>query len=63
MFTVVARLTDGAEIEVDTFASVEEARGAAKLLSRQIGAAAPGEWPHFGGRYVRPDLIVSVDLI
>jgi hypothetical protein len=60
---VVARLSDGAEIEVGVFASHEEASGAAKLLSRQIGTAAPGEWPHLGGRFVRPDLIVSVDLV
>jgi type IV pilus assembly protein PilB len=59
---VVARLSDGGEIEVGVFASHEEAGGAAKLLSRQIGTAAPGEWPHLGGRFVRPDLIVSVDL-
>jgi hypothetical protein len=60
---VVARLSDGGEIEVGVFASHEEARGAAKLLSRQIGTAAPGEWPQLGGRFVRPDLIVSVDLV
>jgi Type II secretion system (T2SS), protein E, N-terminal domain len=60
---VVVRLSDGGEVEVGFFASVEEANGAAKLLARQIGAAAPGEWPHLGGRFVRPDLIVSVDVL
>jgi hypothetical protein len=60
---VVVRLADGGEIEVDAFSSLEEAKGAAKLLSRQIGTAAPGEWPHVGGRFVRPDLIISVDVV
>jgi hypothetical protein len=59
---VVATLADGSEIEVDVFPSPQEAKDAAKLLARQIGAAAPGEWPELGGRFVRPDLIVSVDL-
>lgn len=59
---VVVRLSDGDEIEAGSFASRDEAKAAAKLLTREIAVAEPGEWPELGGRFIRPELIVSVDV-
>jgi hypothetical protein len=59
---LVVRLSDGSDIDLGSFSTSEEAKGAAKLLSRQIASAAPGDWPELGGRFVRPELIVSIDV-
>ncbi len=58
---VVVRLTDGDRVEAGVFADEEEARRSAEQL---IGALADGaNWPLVGGRYLRPDAVVSVDLV
>jgi hypothetical protein len=61
---VVLRLSEGDHLEVGTFGSGEEARDFAKEVVRQI-AATEGEsaWPFFAGRFLRPETIVSVDVI
>jgi hypothetical protein len=61
---VVLRLSEGEQLEIGTFGSKEEAQGFAQEVVRQI-AAAEGEatWPFFAGRFLRPETIVSVDLI
>jgi hypothetical protein len=61
---VVLRLNEGEQLEIGTFASTEEAQGFAQEVVRQI-AAAEGEatWPFFAGRFLRPETIVSVDVI
>jgi hypothetical protein len=61
---VVLRLSEGEQLEIGTFGSTEEAQGFAQEVVRQI-AAAEGEatWPFFGGRFLRPETIVSVDVI
>jgi hypothetical protein len=61
---VVLRLSEGEQLEIGTFASTEEAQGFAQEVVRQI-AAAEGEatWPFFAGRFLRPETIVSVDVI
>jgi MshEN domain len=61
---VVLRLSEGEQLEIGTFGSTEEAQGFAQEVVRQI-AAAEGEatWPFFAGRFLRPETIVSVDLI
>jgi hypothetical protein len=61
---VVLRLNEGEQLEIGTFASSEEAQGFAQEVVRQI-AAAEGEatWPFFAGRFLRPETIVSVDVI
>jgi hypothetical protein len=29
----------------------------------QFSTAAEGQWPFYAGRFIRPDLIVSVDVV
>jgi len=61
---VVLRLSDGEHLEVGKFGSADEAQGFAQEVVRQI-AATEGEsaWPFFAGRFLRPETIVSVDVI
>jgi Type II secretion system (T2SS), protein E, N-terminal domain len=61
---VVLRLSDGEHLEVGTFGSPDEAQRFAQEVVRQI-AATEGEsaWPFFAGRFLRPETIVSVDVI
>jgi hypothetical protein len=61
---VVLRLSEGEQLEIGSFGSTEEAQGFAQEVVRQI-AAAEGEvtWPFFAGRYLRPETIISVDVI
>jgi Type II secretion system (T2SS), protein E, N-terminal domain len=61
---VLLRLRDGEAVEVGTFNTAAEASVRAQEVVRQI-ATAEGDsgWPFFGERYLRPDAIVSVDLL
>jgi hypothetical protein len=59
---VVVRLADGEVVSAGTFPSRDAAKDAAKSLTRQIASSPAGEWPEIGGRFVRPELIVSVDI-
>jgi Type II secretion system (T2SS), protein E, N-terminal domain len=58
---VVLRLADGERIEVGAFVSDAEAMEGARAVVAQL--AADGGWPFFAGRFLRPDTIVSVDLV
>jgi hypothetical protein len=59
---VVVRLADGEVVSAGSFSSRDAAKDAAKSLTRQIASSPAGEWPEIGGRFVRPELIVSVDI-
>jgi hypothetical protein len=61
---VVLRLQDGETLNVGAFADPAEASRWAQEIVRQI-ASAEGQsmWPFFANRYLRPDTIVSVDLV
>jgi hypothetical protein len=61
---VVMRLRDGEVLEIGTFSEAAEASSRAQQVVAQI-TAAEGEatWPFFADRYLRPDTIVSVDLL
>ena len=60
---IVVRLADGEVVSAGSFPSRDVAKDAAKILTRQIASSPAGEWPEIGGRFVRPDLIVSVDVV
>jgi len=49
-------------VSAGRFSSREAAKDAAKSLTREIASSPAGEWPEIGGRFVRPELIVSVDI-
>ena len=61
---VVLRLRDGETLQVGTFNSAAEASAWAQDVVRQIASAeGQSSWPFFADRYLRPDTIVSVDLV
>ena len=60
-WTVVLRLADDERVEVGSFAGEAEAVDGARTVVRQIGSE--GSWPFFAGRFIRPEAIVSVDLV
>jgi hypothetical protein len=44
-----------------THAGAEEAKSAAQALVAQLSSER-AEWPFVGGRFVRPDAVLSVDV-
>jgi hypothetical protein len=61
---VVLRLGDGESLHVGTFSSDLEASTWAQEIVRQISSAeGQSTWPFFANRYLRPDTILSVDLV
>jgi len=61
---VLLRLQDGDALEIGAFHTWAEAAARAQEAVRQI-AAAEGEaaWPFFAERYLRPQAIISVELV
>ena len=58
---IVVRLVDGERVDAGVFADEREASRAAEQL---IAALVDGpSWPLVGGRYLRPEAVVSVDLV
>jgi hypothetical protein len=57
---VLARLANGERIDVGRFDDFDAAKTRAHELMAELRHA--DEWPFLGGRYVRPDAIVSVDI-
>lgn len=61
---VILRLTQEDHVEIGGFASKEEAESYARTVVGRIGRAEEqAEWPVFEGRFVRPQTIVSVDVV
>ena len=61
-FKVVVRLVDGNGVEVGDFRDFGTAMEGAQEVIEQF-TNANGSWPFYAGRFIRPDLIVSVDLV
>jgi Type II secretion system (T2SS), protein E, N-terminal domain len=61
-FRVSIRLTSGEKLTVADCADIGEAKGYAKALTKQLGAADSDDWPFVNGRFLKPDTIVSVDV-
>jgi hypothetical protein len=62
-YTLSVRLTNGERIEVGAYGSLEAAKQQAKALMAQVAAADAGDWPFVSGRFIKPDTIVSVDIL
>ena len=61
---VLLRLREGDILQVGTFRTAAEASARAQEVVREIAAAeGASTWPFFAERYLRPDAIVSVDLL
>jgi hypothetical protein len=63
-FRVVVRLKDGeGAVEVGSFGDFGTAMEGAQEVIEQFSTATDGQWPFYAGRFIRPDLIVSVDVV
>jgi hypothetical protein len=61
-YRVVVRLNDGGGIDVGEFKDFGTAMEGAQEVIEQF-TTANGSWPFYAGRFIRPDLIVSVDVV
>ncbi len=62
-FRVVVRLKDSEGVEVGSFRDFGTAMEGAQEVIEQFSTATDGRWPFYAGRFIRPDLIVSVDVV
>ena len=62
VFKGVVRLTEGDGVEVGEFPDFGTAMEGAQEVIEQF-ANANGSWPFYAGRFIRPDLIISVDVV
>jgi hypothetical protein len=61
-YALVLRLADGDRIPIGTFENVEEAQEKAAEVVKQFDEIKEGGWPFIGGRFLRPETIVSIDV-
>jgi hypothetical protein len=62
-FRVVVRLKESDGVEVGEFRDFGTAMEGAQEVIEQFSTATEGRWPFYAGRFIRPDLIVSVDVV
>jgi hypothetical protein len=62
-FSVVVRLRDGDGVEVGSFRDFGTAMECAQEVIEQFSTATEARWPFYAGRFIRPDLIISVDVV
>ena len=60
---MVVRLKEGDGVEVGSFRDFGTAMEGAQEVIEQFSTATDGQWPFYAGRFIRPDLIVSVDVV
>jgi hypothetical protein len=61
-YDVSLRLTDGERVPIGSFGDPQKAREYAREVVRHLSDDGEG-WPFFSGRFMRPDTIVSVDIV
>lgn len=59
---IVLRLTDGNILQAGTAPNLDAARSLAHSLIRELDHPS-GEWPRVGDRHVRPNAVVSIDIL
>jgi hypothetical protein len=62
-FRIVVRLKEGDGVEVGSFRDFGTAMEGAQEVIEQVSTATESQWPFYAGRFIRPDLIVSVDVV
>jgi hypothetical protein len=62
-FHVAIRLVNSEAVTVGTYATAAEAEAEAAAVVKRLASTGPGDWPSFAGRFLRPDAIVSVDVV
>ncbi len=60
-FRVSIRFLGNECVEIASHADAVEAKSAAQALVAQLSQGG-GDWPFVGGRFVRPDAVLSVDV-
>jgi MshEN domain len=61
-YDVSLRLADGERVPVGSFSDPQKAREYAREVVRHLSDETDG-WPFFSGRFLRPETIVSVDIV
>jgi hypothetical protein len=61
-YDVSLRLSDGERVPIGSFDEPEKAREYARDVVKHLADESEG-WPFFSGRFMRPDTIVSVDIV
>jgi hypothetical protein len=62
-YRLSVRLTNGERVEAGAYGDLEAAKQQAKALMAQFAAADGSDWPFVNGRFLKPDTIVSVDIV
>jgi hypothetical protein len=62
-FQIVVRLKEAEGVVVGSFRDFGTAMEGAQEVIEQFSTATDGQWPFYAGRFIRPDLIVSVDVV
>lgn len=60
---VYVRLSDGDRLELGAFAAGSDAHARAREVMRIVDERRPGDWPCIHGRFLRPETIVSIDIV
>jgi hypothetical protein len=60
-FCLFVRFAGNERVHLATFSDADDAKEAARAAAEQIAAARDG-WPFLGGRFVRPDAVLSIDV-
>ncbi len=60
-FHLYIRLSTGERIDANVFGDLNDARLHAEDLVKKLSTNSH-VWPHFGGRYIRPEAIISIDV-
>jgi Type II secretion system (T2SS), protein E, N-terminal domain len=61
-YDVSLRIADGERVPIGSFGDPQKAREYAREVVRHLSDETDG-WPFFSGRFLRPDTIVSVDIV
>ena len=62
-YELVLRLADGDRMQIGVFGSIEKAQERAGEVVKQFAEMKEGGgWPFIGGRFLRPETIVSIDV-
>jgi hypothetical protein len=62
-FQIVVRLKEAEGVVIGSFRDFGTAMEGAQEVIEQFSTATEGQWPFYAGRFIRPDLIVSVDVV
>jgi hypothetical protein len=62
-FAVLIHLSDGERVEVDRVETEQRAETLAREVVAEVTRSGADKWPFYAGRFIRPDVIVSVDVV